>query len=71
MSVNFNRVRFEKSIGNREYKAQMKKFLFPSYEDYSEAYVKFLKSRFKRHLLSIKQIRRFRTWKYNRKTQYK
>lgn len=71
MSINFNRAPFEKSIGNREYKAQMKKFLFPIYEDYSEAYVKFLKTRFKRHLLSIKQIRRFRTWKYNRKTQYK
>lgn len=71
MSVNFNRVRFEKSIGNREYKAQMKKFLFPSYEDYSEAYVKFLKTRFKRHLLSSNQRRRFRTWKHTRKTQYK
>ena len=42
MSIHFNRARFEKSIGNREYKAQMKKFLFPKYDDYSEAYVKFL-----------------------------
>jgi hypothetical protein len=71
MSIHFNRCRFNKSNGNREYKALMIQFLFPKYEEFSEAYFKFLKTRFKRSFVYSSQRRRFRTWKHNRKTQYK
>lgn len=71
MSIYFNRRRFNKSNRNREYKALMIQFLFPKCEEFSEAYFKFLKTRFKRSFVYSSQRRKFRTWKHNRKTQYK
>jgi hypothetical protein len=62
MSKNLNRSKFKKCITGREYRIVLINLLYPPYWD--EGLI------FKGRLLSYQQ-RRYKTWKYSRKTQYK
>lgn len=62
MSVNRNRAKLYKAIDNREYHILFLKWLFPPYNEDGWSW--------KRNIPNHK-YREFRTWKHNRKTQYK
>ena len=62
MSVNFNRAKYNKAKTNREYRNLLLDDLYPIYWDEGIT--------FYGNILSY-QKRMYRTWKYNRKTQWK
>jgi len=74
MSVNYNRAKLNKSTCPKEYKLKQLNELYPPYWDEGLVYQKskyhYWAKKPKKRLLFY-QIRSYKTWKYNRKTQYK
>ena len=62
MSKNRNRTTLDKSITDREYRLMLYEELYPIYWDECKRYYG--------NKLSY-QVRRYKTWKHNRKTQWK
>ena len=76
MSVNFNRARGKNFLTSKEYKYFICKYIPPYEEDYWGVHYTYnVKSEmgYKRpnKELYFYKYRMYRTWKYNRKTQYK
>ena len=75
MSVNYNRAYAKRAKTRKEYKTKQIKLDYPPYwDDGITFYPKRNRSRSSHHCwpkLYSYQIRMYRTWKHNRKTQYK
>lgn len=72
MSVNFNRSKGKNILNSREYKHKVVIDLEPYWDEGWSYYPKWkpTHSKPKKRLLYY-QVRMYRTWKHNRKTQYK
>ena len=73
MSVNRNRAKFNKAHNGREYKSSLYDDLYPIYWDEGISFYPRWRPGFKNSGKQIEkyQVRQYRTWKYNRKTQWK
>jgi hypothetical protein len=73
MSVNFNRAALKKVVTRREYKIVLVEFDFPPYWDEGMMFYPQFKRGFSNTNKTIRsfQMRRYQTWKHNRKTQWK
>lgn len=72
MSKNHNRAKLKKANNNNEYRLLMFNFEYPPY--YEEGWSVWKSRgtrRYKKKQLYKYQVRMYKTWKYNRKTQYK
>lgn len=73
MSVNFNRTKGKNILNHREYKFFVVLDNDPYWDEGINWYPKYRKGfgNCKKKKLRSYQVRRYRTWKYNRNTQYK
>ena len=75
MSINTNRARLNKAKDNREYRIIFLKEMYPPYWDDGHSFK--LRPRYRRGFknpnkqIYTPQVREYRTWKHNRKTQWK
>jgi hypothetical protein len=73
MSIHRNRQKLNQAVNGKEYKILILKYYYPIFwDEYIVFYPKYRRG-FKNANKGIQsyQVRRYRTWKYNRKTQYK
>jgi hypothetical protein len=73
MSKNRNRAKLNKAHNQKEYKAILINLLYPPYWDDGISFYPEYRAGYKnpqKRLTKI-EIRQYKTWKYNRKTQYK
>lgn len=73
MSINFNRSRFNEAKTSRNYKRMQKLVSHPIYWDEGIKFYPIQRRGFKcsEPKYSKKQIRAYKNWKHNRRTQYK
>ena len=73
MSKNRNRAKFNQAHNGREYLSKMRNELYPPYWDEGILFYPRYRKGFKNSHKCIfnYQVRRYRTWKHNRKTQWK
>jgi len=73
MSVNYNRARLNKANNNKEYRKLLIKWMYPPYWDDGINFYPMNRKGFKTPNKQIypQQRREYRTWKYNRKKQWK
>lgn len=73
MSINRNRAKFNKAHNNQEYKKLFLQWWYPPYWDDGLNWYPQYRSGYKTPNKRIYpwERRKFRTWKYNRKTQWK
>lgn len=76
MSVNFNRTKYNKAKDRKGYKILLYDDLYPLYWDEGIKFYPNWKPRFednwkRRKQVYSYQIRMYKTWKHNRKTQWK
>jgi len=72
MSKNLNRAKLKKAHNNNEYRLLFLKIKYPPYYDEGWYYWKSKGTRrYKKKQLHPFQVRMYKSWKHNRKTQYK
>jgi hypothetical protein len=72
MSKKYNRAKFNKAITNKHYKCLQISLWYPIYHDDGFRYYtkRNRNSKQPNKVLLISKIREYKSWKYNRKTQY-
>ena len=72
MSINTNRARLKGAVNNHQYRIIWINFEYPIYWDEGIRYhqSKGIRNRWKKRVQNY-EYRMYRTWKYNRKTQWK
>ena len=73
MSKNYNRSALKRVDTSREYKIVLTKFNFPPYWDDGMMFYPLFRRGYSNTNKTIRsyEMRRYKTWKYNRKTQWK